>query len=119
MIKYLVFLGSAWVQLSRTGKKWISVIEEIRPVSQTRSHMYLKERPIDREDSPLVWWRENQHRFSKISKVARRFLTIPITSTPSERVFSTAGLTVTQLRSSLTPKHVNMLVFLNKNTENS
>ena len=32
MIKYLVFLGSAWVQLSRTGKKWISVIVAIRLV---------------------------------------------------------------------------------------
>ena len=32
MIKYLVFLDSAWVQLSRTGKKWISVIVAIRPV---------------------------------------------------------------------------------------
>ena len=32
MIKYLVFLGSAWVQLSRTGKKLISVIVAIRPV---------------------------------------------------------------------------------------
>jgi len=27
-----VFLGSAWVQLSCTGKKWISVIVVIRPV---------------------------------------------------------------------------------------
>ena len=32
MIKYLVFLGSAQVQLSRTGKKWISVSVAIRPV---------------------------------------------------------------------------------------
>ena len=79
--------------------------------------MYLEEKPIDREESPLVWWRENQHRFPKISKVARRFLTIPITSTPSEQVFSTAGLTVTRLHSSPTPEHVNMLVFLNKNSE--
>ena len=32
MIKYLMFLGSASVQLSRTGKKWISVDVRIRPV---------------------------------------------------------------------------------------
>ena len=76
---------------------------------------YLKERPIDREEHPLEWWKENQHRFPLVSRVAKRYLTIPIMSTPAERVFSTAGLTVTRLRSCLTPEHVNMLVYLNKN----
>jgi len=60
--------------------------------------VFLKEMPIDREHSPLVWWRENYHRFPMISEVARRFLTIPITSTPLELVFSCVGLTVTRLR---------------------
>ena len=81
---------------------------------------YLKERPIDREEPPLRWWKENQHRFPLVSQVAKRYLIIPITSTSAERVFSTAGLTVTRLRSCLTPeKHVklivNMLEYLNKN----
>ena len=78
--------------------------------------LYLKEKPIDREEPPLGWWKENQHRFPLVSRVAKRYLTIPITSTPAERVFSTAGLTVTRLRSCLTPEHVNMLVYLNKNS---
>ena len=74
--------------------------------------LYLKERPLDREEPPLGWWKENHHRFPL---VAKKYLTIPITSTPAERVFSTAGLTVTRLRSCLRPEHVNMLVYLNKN----
>ena len=76
----------------------------------------LKEKPIAREEPPLGWWKENQHRFPLVSRVAKRYLTIPITSTPAEQVFSTAGLTVTRLRSCLTPEHVNMLVYLNKNS---
>jgi len=76
---------------------------------------YIKEKPIDREESPLVWWKQNQYKFPMISVVAKQFLSIPVTSTPAERVFSTAGLTVTWLWSSLMPEHVNMLVFLNKN----
>ena len=77
--------------------------------------LYLKEKPIDREEPPLDWWKENQHRFPLVLRVARRYLTILITSTPTERVFSTAGLIVTRLISCLTPEHVNMLVYLNKN----
>ena len=76
---------------------------------------YLQDKPLDREESPLLWWKLNKHRFPLISKVAKRYLTVSVTSTPAEHVFSTPGLTVTRLRSCLTPEHVNMLVFLNKN----
>lgn len=72
--------------------------------------LYLKEKLIDREEPPLRWWK---HRFPLVSRVAKRYLTIPITSTPAERVFSTGGLTVTRLRSCLTPEHV-MLIDITK-----
>ena len=40
---------------------------------------------------------------------------IPGTSVPSERVFSTAGDVVTAQRATLKSKHVDMLIFLKKN----
>ena len=42
-------------------------------------------------------------------------LCVPATSTASERLFSTAGLTVTNLGSCLKPENVDAFVFLNKN----
>jgi hypothetical protein len=43
---------------------------------------------------PLDWWRLHQHDFVYLSKLAAKYLSIPATSAPSERVFSTAGLTI-------------------------
>ena len=74
---------------------------------------YLAEKTVKRKSNPLSWWRENDKRFPQLSKVARCLLNIP--ATPSERVFSVAGLTVNKLQSSLKPKNVDSLVFLNKN----
>lgn len=52
---------------------------------------YLQDKPLDREESPLQWWKNNQHRFPLIAQVAKKYLTVPATSTPAEHVFSTAG----------------------------
>lgn len=78
---------------------------------------YLHEECIDANVNPLPWWRDNQSRFPLLSKVARKYMCICATSTPSERVFSAAGNIVTPVRSSLKPHKVNMLVFLARNKD--
>ena len=67
--------------------------------------------------SPSLWWKDNAHQFPLLSKVTKCFLNVPATSTPSERVFSTAGNTVTQQCSCLRPKNVDAIIFLNKNVD--
>ena len=66
-------------------------------------------------ENPLAWWAQNEGRYPRLAKLSKIYLAIPATSTPSERVFSLAGNTVTRQRSSLHPSHVNTLVFLNAN----
>jgi hypothetical protein len=61
---------------------------------------------------PLQWWRLHQFRFPHLSKLALKFLAIPATSAPSERVFSTAGLTIAKDRARLESDRANELVFL-------
>lgn len=63
-------------------------------------------------DDPLVWWKGHCETFPRVSLLATQYLSIPATSTSSERTFSKAGLTVSKLRSSLKPKNVDAL---NKN----
>lgn len=76
---------------------------------------FLKDAVPDLDSDPTDWWEKNETRYPRLAKVAKRYLCIPATSVPSERVFSACGLTVTKLRSRLTPEHVDMLIFLNKN----
>ena len=61
---------------------------------------------------PLSWWKEKELRFPHLAELARRFLGIPATSAPVERLFSTAGLTIAKDRARLLPEHVAAMVFL-------
>ena len=61
---------------------------------------------------PLEWWNEKAVRFLHLARFARRFLCIPATSASSDRVFSTAGVTITKARASLTPENAENLIFL-------
>ncbi|XP_041841996.1 E3 SUMO-protein ligase ZBED1-like [Melanotaenia boesemani] len=81
----------------------------------TELRSYLQCANLDSEEDPLDWWREHQRLYPKLSKLAKKYLSIPATSSPSERVFSTGGDVVTCLRSSLKPENVDRLVFLAKN----
>jgi hypothetical protein len=76
--------------------------------------MYLVEKSVPDCD-PLVWWKENEGRFPKISHVAKSVLSVPATSVPSERVFSCAGTLLNKLRNSLSSDFVDTVIFLNKN----
>lgn len=76
---------------------------------------YMGDNPLSLDSCPLDWYAANQVRFPRLAILARRYLCIPGTSVPSERVFSAAGLTVNRLRTRLTPEHVDMLLFMNKN----
>ncbi|XP_041448201.1 zinc finger BED domain-containing protein 4-like [Drosophila obscura] len=58
----------------------------------------------------LSFWREKASAMPLLSMLARKVLCIPATSTPSERVFSIAGLTITHKRSQLSPHNVNKIV---------
>lgn len=64
---------------------------------------------------PTTWWKANQKKYPRLAKFASTYLSVPATSVPSECMFSAAGLIVNRLRTRLHPKHVDMLIFLNKN----
>ncbi|XP_075797007.1 lysine-specific demethylase 5A isoform X4 [Pelodiscus sinensis] len=78
---------------------------------------YFREPCLSLDCSPLEWWKVNAQRFPRLGKLANSYLCIPATSVSAEHVCSSAGITINQLRSRLSPEHVNMLIFLNKNKQ--
>ena len=70
----------------------------------------------DKHGNPIDdWWKANEDRFPKMSKLARKYLCIPATSVASERVFSTSGNIVNAKRSKMMSEYVDILTFLAKN----
>jgi len=71
---------------------------------------------LPRNEDPLLWWKEHASSYPLLSCLAKKLLCIPASSAPSERIFSTAGLTVKANRSRLHADLVADMIFLNKNT---
>lgn len=67
------------------------------------------------ECKPLEWWKTYQSQLPHIASLARKYLSIPSTSVPSERAFSCTGNIVNVKRSCLLPENVNKLTFLAHN----
>ena len=80
---------------------------------------YLDQPIVESGHSPLQWWKEHSCVFPllALAKMAKKYLCVPGTSVPSERIFSKGGIIVNPFRSLLSPNHVNTLVFLSKNIE--
>ena len=64
---------------------------------------------------PLQWWKSYESQFPILAMLAKYYLSMCATSSPSERVFSTSGNIITSKRSCLKPDKVDKLVFLAKN----
>lgn len=65
----------------------------------------------------LDFWKERQHDMPVLSKLAKKVLCTSATSTPSERVFSIAGLLINNKKSSICPSTVNKVIFVHDNYE--
>ncbi|GBB87636.1 hypothetical protein RclHR1_01410019 [Rhizophagus clarus] len=51
---------------------------------------YIKSQDIRIKDDPLMWWSNHRDSFSTLVQLARKYLSIPVTSVLSERLFSDA-----------------------------
>jgi len=66
-------------------------------------------------DDVSAWWKSQKDIYPRLPLLAKTILATPATSAPSERVFSTAGLTLNAMRSLLAPSTVYKVVFIHEN----
>jgi hypothetical protein len=95
--------------------------EQVKASIQLEMNNYIQAQQINMYDvqdgkyvptCTLVAWKTQEKRFPYLAAAAMRVLAIPATSAPSERVFSTAGLTNTKQRNRLKAENVELLVLL-------
>ncbi|KRT78170.1 hypothetical protein AMK59_7458 [Oryctes borbonicus] len=89
----------------------INVIE--KTTLEIRS--YIEDVPLERKQNPLEWWKTRELLYPNLSKLAKKYLSAVATSVPSERLFSKAGLAISDRRSRLKGKDTQKILFLHYN----
>lgn len=87
----------------------------IQDHAEKEMQMYRETPPNFTSDDPAAWWWNQRMTYPLMSNMAFLYLCVQASSTPSERVFSTAGDTICAERSRIQPEKADMLIFLNKN----
>uniref|UniRef100_A0AAQ5YIA3 BED-type domain-containing protein n=1 Tax=Amphiprion ocellaris TaxID=80972 RepID=A0AAQ5YIA3_AMPOC len=83
-------------------------------IHTSKPEMY-KEWLLRKTGNPLEWWQNNATRFNLLAPIARKFLSAPPSSVPSERLFSEVGNIYTTKRRWLTGENAERLCFLHYN----
>lgn len=116
------FILNDFVAFPSTLGKKRKLAEFLQEVGEQRYHAnevdrYYLEAPMQLDEDPLTWWKSKQTQYPNLSQIARRYLCIPCTSVPCERLFSDAGNVITKKRASLDPETVEKLMFLYENSD--
>nr|CAH7715843.1 unnamed protein product [Callosobruchus chinensis] len=76
---------------------------------------YLSMPNIPRSSNPPAFWSANKNLLPELFKMHQKYLSVPATYVPSERIFSKTGIITNSRRNRLSPKNLDQIVFLNTN----
>ena len=106
-------------ETSRSSSNFFESIfdnEEHDEISEVDKYLDLHLIPLAHQsENPWAWWETRKNEFPILSKISRKYLSIPATSVPAERLFSDASNQINPKRTCLAPKLVNELLFLKRN----
>ena len=92
------------------------VVENRKSQLQREFHRYESfSLPSNKTIDILKWWKSHASVLPLLSNLAKKVLTVPASSSKSERVFSTGGNIVTSKRNRLDPSKVENLIVIKEN----
>ena len=106
------------LRLKKTSKTWrmrTQHEEDLLSPLQKEFKEYNKYSLANKHVNILQWWKAHEKILPLLAKVAKKILTIPCSSSKSERVFSTGGNFVTKKRTQLSLTKVEELIIIKEN----
>ena len=74
--------------------------------------------PVNPEDDPLLWWKDEAHHLPILAGLARKYLSSCGASVASESLFSKAGYIVSDLQARLSPDNFNCFLIIDIDHDN-
>ena len=68
---------------------------------ETELNAYMRVQQVANDTDPLMWWKQHQQEFPRLSRMVRQYLSVPDSSGSPERLFSSVGLVKSDLWGSL------------------
>ena len=84
----------------QTGDKTDAALTESLCTAEVQIESYLKEPNQPRHSNPIMYWQEKKIFYPVLAKLAAKYLSVPVASVISERLFSTAKHIITDLQNS-------------------
>jgi hypothetical protein len=84
----------------------------LAPATETELDRYMGQERLPWDTDIYQYWKSKQYDYPIIAQIARDYLAMPATSSPSEVVFSQGGDVVTKKRNRLTGDSIRMIVCL-------
>lgn len=107
---------NVWAFHENLVESYASSLDESEGIS-FELRQFLNQPVISRNQNPFEHWQKLKSTYSTLFTIAMQYLSVIATSVPSERIFSKAGIIKSDLRSRLSGKRLNSLLFLGSLSE--
>jgi zinc finger BED domain-containing protein 1 (E3 SUMO-protein ligase ZBED1) len=91
------------------------ITTQMRTRNDLEMEQYSAEEAVSFETNALIWWSDNETKYSQLARIARKFLCVPACVVPAKRINHQVREKFERQRAAIALDMVDMMVFLNGN----